>query len=315
MLDHCLAWLGQLAIAALLSRHVHNDATGLHIAHHFGCDQLGGRLARNERGGDDDVALFGLLGIHLALCRLKALAHDFGITAAARAFFFVVDFDELATQRHHLVGHFGASVIGANDGTQTGRCANGGQARHTSARNEDLGGGHFAGSRNLTIEEAAKSTCRFDHSAVATDSRHGGQCVHFLGAAKGARQSIYGQGGDFFSSQLLHQIGVLSGPQETDKGLAFVHEGNFFRCRRTNLEDDVAAAPKCCRAGRNACTSFCVGLVREVGQITCALLDHHREAKLSQLGDHIGHGGNSLFARENLFGNTNSLRTGCNFAV
>ena len=97
MLDHCLAWFGQLAIAALLGRHVNNDATGLHVAHHFGCDQLGGRLARNERGGDDDVALFGLLRIHLALCSLKAFAHHFGITATARAFFLIVHLDELAT--------------------------------------------------------------------------------------------------------------------------------------------------------------------------------------------------------------------------
>ena len=116
MLDHCLAWFGQLAVAALLGRHVNNDAAGLHVAHHFGCDQLGGRLARNERGGDDDVALFGLLRIHLALCSLKALAHHFGITAAARAFFFIVHLDELTTQRNHLVSHFGACVVSANNG-------------------------------------------------------------------------------------------------------------------------------------------------------------------------------------------------------
>ena len=315
MLDHSLARLGQLAVATLLGRHVNDDATGLHVAHHFGCDQLGCRLARNERGGDDDVALFGLLRIHLTLRRLEAFAHHFGITAAARALFFVIDLDKLTAQRHYLIGDFGACVVSANDGAQAGCRANGSQTRYASTCNENLGRRHFARSCNLAVKKATKSTRCFDHSAVATHTRHRGQCVHFLSSAERARQSVNGQRGDFFGRQLLHQIGVLSRPQETNEGLAFVHEGNFLGCRCTDLEDDVATTPKRCCAGRNACTSFCVGLVREVGQISCALLDHHRKAKLSQLGDHIGHGGNSLFARENLFGNTNALGARGNFAV
>ena len=259
MLDHSLAGFGQFAIATLLGRHVHNDRASLHAAHHLGCDQLGGRFAWNERSGDDDVALFGLLCVHLALCSLKAFTHHFGVTATARAFFFKVHLDELAAQRHHLIGHFGTCVVGANNGAQAGSGTNGRQAGYTCASNKDFGGGHFARSRNLTVEETTKSTCCFNHCSIAADTRHRGECVHFLGAAEGARQSINRQGRDFFGCQLLHQIGVLSGPQETNERLAFVHKLNFFGSRRTDLEDDVTATPKRCGTGRDAGARLLVG--------------------------------------------------------
>ena len=44
-------------------------------------------------------ASFGLLGVHLRCAALEAFAHDLGVAAAARAFFFVVHLDELTAQR------------------------------------------------------------------------------------------------------------------------------------------------------------------------------------------------------------------------
>ncbi len=85
--------------------------------------QLGRGFAGDQRGGDDDVRVLGLLGVHLALRGLEALAHDLGIAAAARAFFLVVHLDELAAQRLDLVGHLGTRVVGAHDGAQVGRGA------------------------------------------------------------------------------------------------------------------------------------------------------------------------------------------------
>ena len=172
-----------------------------------------------------------------------------------------------------MVGHFGTRVVGANDGAQAGRGTNGCQTRNASTGNEHFGWRHFARSRNLAVEEATKSTCRLDHSAVATHTGHRGQCVHFLGTAESSWQRVNGQGCDFFGRQLLHQIGVLSRPQETNEGLAFVHEGNFLGRRCADFEDDVAAAPKGLSAGRNACTSLLVSLIGQIGQLSCAFFD------------------------------------------
>src|SRR5574344_1025165 len=106
---------GQCAVAALLCGHTDDDAAGLHAAHHLGGDQLGRGFAGNEGGGDDDVGVLRLGGIHLALRGLKALAHHFGVTATARAILVVIDFDEGAAQRLDLVGHLGARIVGAHD--------------------------------------------------------------------------------------------------------------------------------------------------------------------------------------------------------
>ena len=58
------------------------------------------RLAGNQRGGDDDVHLPCLLGVHLALGLLKALAHHLGVaaTATTAAFLLILDFHKFATQ-------------------------------------------------------------------------------------------------------------------------------------------------------------------------------------------------------------------------
>ena len=168
MLHHGFAGLGQLAVAALLGRHVDNHAAGLHALHHLCSDQLGCRFAGNQRGGDDDVDLLGLLGVHGALGLLEALAHDLGVAAAAGAFFLVIDLDEFTAQRHHLVGHFGARVIGAHDGAQTGRGTDGGQASHTGTGNKHFSRRHLARGRDLAVEETSEGVGRFNHGAIAS---------------------------------------------------------------------------------------------------------------------------------------------------
>src|SRR6185437_9766867 len=53
--EDCFARHGQFAVAALFAGHVNDDAARLHGLHHLGGDELGGGLAGNQRGGDDDV--------------------------------------------------------------------------------------------------------------------------------------------------------------------------------------------------------------------------------------------------------------------
>ena len=134
VLHHDLAGLGQLAVAALFSRQVDDHAARLHRLHHLGGDEARRGLAGDQRGGDDDVHLLGLLGVHLALGLLEALAHHLGVAAAAGSFFLVVDLDELAAHRHHLVGDFGTGVVGAHDGAQPDGGADRSQSRRRRRR-------------------------------------------------------------------------------------------------------------------------------------------------------------------------------------
>ena len=124
--------------------------------HHLGGDQLRRGLAGDQRGGDDDVHFLRLLGEHLALGLLEAFAHHLGVAAAAGAFLLVVDLHELAAQRLHLVGHFGARVVGAHDGAQADGGADRRQARDAGADDEHLGRRHLARGGDLAGEEAAE---------------------------------------------------------------------------------------------------------------------------------------------------------------
>ena len=162
---------------------------GFMLLHHLGGDQLRRRLARDQRGGDDDVHVLGLLRVHLALRLLEALAHDLGVAAAAGAFFLVVDLDEFAAQRHDLVGHLGARVVGAHDGAQVRRRADGRQAGDAGTGDEHLGRRHLARGGDLAVEEAAEGVGGLDHGAVAADAGHRGQRVHLLRAGELARQA------------------------------------------------------------------------------------------------------------------------------
>ena len=170
MLHHRLTGLGQFAIATAFCSHVNDDATRLHALHHLGGDQPWCGLARNQCGRDDDVHFLGLLGVHLALGLLEALAHHLGVAAATAAFFLILDFYELATQGLHLVGHLGTRIVGTHNGAQTGGCANRSQTGHARTRDKYLGRRNLARSRDLAVEEAAEGVGGLDDGAVAGDA-------------------------------------------------------------------------------------------------------------------------------------------------
>src|SRR5690606_26428643 len=177
---HRLAGHGEFAVATLFAREVDDHATGLHGLHHVGGDQFGRRLARDQRGGDDDVGVLHFARVHVALRGQETFAHHLGVAAAARAFFLVVDLDEGATQRDDLVGDFGARVVGTHDGAEVGSRADGGKPGHADAGDEDLGRRDLAGGGDLAVEEATKGVSGLDHGPVAADAGHGGERVHLL---------------------------------------------------------------------------------------------------------------------------------------
>ena len=136
--DDDLARHRELAVAALLGGHVDDDAALLHRLDHLFRDQLRRGLAGNQRGRDDDVDVLRLLREHLVLGLLEAFAHDLGVAADAAALLLVVDGHELAAQRFDLIRDFRPRVVGAHDGAEAGRGADGGETRDAGADDEDL---------------------------------------------------------------------------------------------------------------------------------------------------------------------------------
>ena len=117
---------------------------------------LGAGLPGISAGGDDDVCVLGLGGVHLALRDLEALAHDLGVAAAARALFFVIDLDELAAQR---LTWSATSARVSLARTMAPRLAAVPMAARPAAGagNEHLGRRHAPAGRDLAIEIAAKA--------------------------------------------------------------------------------------------------------------------------------------------------------------
>jgi hypothetical protein len=256
--------------------------------HHLGGDEPRRRLARNQRRRDDDVDLFGLAGVHLALRLLEALAHDLGVAATARAFFLVFNLDEFTAQRHHLVGHFGTRVVGTHDRTQVGRGTDGGETRHTRAGHEDLGGRDLARRGYLTVEKTAEGVGCLDDGTVAADTRHGGQRIHLLCARECAWQAVHGQHRHLARGELLQEFGILCRPDEADQRRAGLHQGDLFGGGRTHLEDQVGTGPQLGGAARDCRTGGLIDLVTEIRSRTGIGLDADGETELDQFSTTSG---------------------------
>ncbi|MPN43508.1 hypothetical protein SDC9_191068 [bioreactor metagenome] len=97
---------------------------------------------------------------------------------------------------------------------------------------------------------------------------------------------------------MLHQIGVLSGPEKVNQDLAFAHRSDFLLGGRAHLEDDVGSGPERSSVGQHLGTHCAISLIAEVGGIAGTRFDGDRKAQLDELFDHIGHGGHALFQRK-----------------
>ena len=265
--------------------------------HHLGGDQLRRRLAGDQRGGDDDVDFLGLLGEHLALGLLEALAHHLGVAAAAGAFFLVVDLDELAAQRLDLVGHFGARVVGAHDGAQAGGGADRGQAGDAGADDEDLGRRHLARGGDLAGEEAAEGVGGLDHGAVAGDVGHRGQRVHLLRAAQMRGSASIASTVTLRAASCCSSSGFCAGQMKLTGSGPRASGRLRPRVGARTLKTMSAPAHSAGRAVDDLGAGGAVGVVAEIRRVAGAGLDGDLEAELDELLDDLGNGGDALLAR------------------
>ena len=306
-LTTALPGLGQLAVAALLGRHVDDDASRLHRLHHLGGDELRRGLAGNQRRRDDDVDLARLLRVHLALRLLEAFAHDLGVAAAARALFLVVDLHELAAQRHHLVRDLGARVVGAHDRAQVGGRADRREPGDAGAGDEDLRRRDLAGGGDLPVEEAAERVGGLDDGAIAADAGHRRERIHLLGARSWRGRASIASTVAFFAASCCMSSGFCAGQMKSTSmppsRISPTSAGVGGRTLKTMSD----VGPQLRRRGHDVGARGAVGVVREVGGVACARLDGNAEAQLDQLLDDLRHGGDALLAREDFLGYANEL--------
>src|SRR5699024_5891593 len=104
-------------VSALLGGHIHDHAARLHPGDIITGDQARSRFTGNERGGDDDVHLLGLLGVDLGGPPIVFLAGRPRVTVGTLLGFYV-NFQILAPDRTHLIGDLAAWIVGLDDGPQ-----------------------------------------------------------------------------------------------------------------------------------------------------------------------------------------------------
>ena len=164
--------LGDFAVTALFRSQIDDHAAGLHRRDHLLGDQFRRWPTRNQRRGNDDVHIFGLLGEqgHFRLDEL--LAHYLGVAAFARTFLLELQHQEFAVHALDLLLDLGAGVEGAHDRAHAPGHADGGQPGDACADHQHLGRRYPSGGGDLPGEEAPEVLRRFHHGAVAGDIGH-----------------------------------------------------------------------------------------------------------------------------------------------
>ena len=181
-------------VAAVGRRHVDHDRAGLHRRHHGLGDQPRRRAPRDQRGGDDDVDVGGLLGVQLGGLRVEVGAGLLRVAVGRRTGLLDVDAQELGPHRLDLLTDLGAGVERTHDRTQRVGGADRGQPGHPGTHDQHLGRRHLARGGDLTGEERPELVRGLDHRAVATDVRHRRQHVQRL-RPRDARHGIHRQRG------------------------------------------------------------------------------------------------------------------------
>ena len=140
------------------------------------------RLAGDQRGGDDDVDVLGLLGVELGGLAVEVLAHLLGVAGGGRTFVVDRDAQELGAHRLDLLADLGPRVEGPDDRAQAAGRADRGEPGDPGADDEHLGRRDLAGRGDLAGEQRAELVGRLDHRAVAADVGHRREHVERLGA-------------------------------------------------------------------------------------------------------------------------------------
>ena len=219
MLDH-LSRPSQRAVAAVLGREIDDHRAGTHAVHHVLGDQHRRRLSGDQRGGDDDVDVPGLIGEEGHLSGDELGAHFLGVPALARTVLIELNLEELGAQALDLLFDRRPRIESAHDRSEPARCANGSQTRYAGADHEHLGWRDLAGRRHLAGEETSVKARRFDHRAIAGDVGHRAQRVHLLRPGN-ARNQVHRQHGRGALGEPLDQLAVFCRPDEADQCRAF----------------------------------------------------------------------------------------------
>jgi len=95
---------------------------------------------------------------------------------------------------------------------------------------------------------------------------------------------------------LLHQFGILRGPDEADQHAALAHQRHFLGTRRPHLEHEVGPAPQGGSVGDHLGSGCAIGLVTDAGGISGARLHLNGETQLDELFNDFGHRGNAFLA-------------------
>ena len=123
-------------------------------------NKLGSRLAGNERGGDDDVNISGLLEEQVVLCLLERVRHLLSITTLpASVLNNALNGNVLTAERLNLLASFWSHVKAAHNGAHVFGRADGRETSHTSTDNENLGRRYLAGSGDLRDDVSYGEMC------------------------------------------------------------------------------------------------------------------------------------------------------------
>ncbi len=193
--------------------------------------------------------------------------------------------DEFAPQTFHLLLDDRPGIVSLDDRPQALGGADGLQAGHAGADDEDAGRAHRAGGRHEQGEETRKVIGGQQDRFVTGHRAHGAENVHCLSACD-ARHQFHGESGDLAPGQGLDlgQGGVRL--QKTYRQGAFLHGADLINGRRLHFEHDVADRKN---IGFQAHAFILIGCIRITGLLPCARLQEHLQPRLLQLADQIGH--------------------------
>ena len=255
-----------LGVAAIGRGQIDHDAAGLHDVQHVLIDQDGRLPTGDQRRGDDDVDVAGLLQHEAGLGRLELVGHLLGVSAGAGAVLLDVDLEESGAHGLHLLFTNGSNVEGADDGAHVLGGLDGGEAGDASAEDQNLGRRDLTRRRHLPGEEAGKLLGRLHHGPISGNIGLAAQDVVGLGPRQHPGDAVQGEDVGVLVGQGIVQLGVDGRGDHPDQRLA----GELLQFAvghigRADLGNDVGLGDDLLRAGEDDGPGLGVGGIAEAG--------------------------------------------------
>jgi hypothetical protein len=205
-----LARHGELAVAALLGGHVDDDAALLHRLDHVFGDEL-------RRGLAGISAVVMMMSTSFACFANTSRCASGSLRSSPwrsrrrrcpppqsrRGTYF-------AAQRFDLIRDFGPRVVGAHDGAQAGRGADGGRPATPAPMTKTLAGGTLPAAVIEPVKKRPEFVRRLDDRAVASDICHGRERVELL-RARDARHAVIASTVAFLAASCCSNSGFCAG--------------------------------------------------------------------------------------------------------